>query len=217
MNKENGLFYIMTDDEYTFSDVMRRVSPERFTPPDTPLTSELYLLPSSKGTTMIPIEQPSPFKFRYMLEEMANLLELDFIVVDTGPTASMFDGSVNFAADYFVYVTECAALSFDGLSESINEINQLNIENSRYRDWETQILGIIPNKARFGTNNHRDNIRRLAQAFPGLLFAPITLRTVWELASEFGQMVYSYAPDGQEAIDAWKLVDQVEGKIYARA
>ncbi|MEQ8676053.1 MAG: ParA family protein [Aggregatilineales bacterium] len=212
MPKENGLFMIMTEEDTEFADVVRQPDPVRFMPPGYTGKNTLYLLPSSKGTTVIPIEQPSPFKFKEVLEDMGELLSLDVIVVDTGPTASMFDGSVNFAADYFVHVTECESLSFDGLVESLNEIERINSQNTKYRASGASILGIIPNKMRAGTSNHRENIRELAEAFPGMVWHPLVQRTIWGEASKYGQLVFSYAPEGQEAADAMRVVDNVMKK-----
>lgn len=209
MPKENGLFTAMTEDGMSLSDVVRIVPPARFAPPGWEKMQPLYLLPSNKATAMIPIEQPSPFRFKEVLDDMAQVLELDFIIVDTGPTASMFDGSVNFAADHFLIVTECARLSFDGLQESLSEMKKINAQNQRYRPYGSTLLGIIPNKARFNTLNHRDNIQALAAQYPDLIWRAIDQRTVWEQAAEYGQLVYSYLPGGIEAEEAWKIAERV--------
>lgn len=220
MPKENGLYTIMTDEDAQFSDVMRVAPPERLMPPGWTVQPNLYVLPGSKGTTMIPIEQPSPFRFKSVLNDMADLLDLEFVIVDTGPSQSMFDGSVNFAADYFLYVTECASLSFDGLGESMDEMNKINREQRHYRQDPVQIMGIIPNKGQFKTRNHRENIALLSQEFesdPEVVWNPITKRTAWEVAMDYGQMVFSYMPEGQEAKDAWDIVGRVEKKVAAYA
>jgi chromosome partitioning protein len=209
MKKENGLYTIMVDEDATFSDVMRMVPAVNYTVPGWDLLQTLYLLPGDKATALIPGQQRSPLRFRRVLREMADLLELDYIVVDTGPSNSMFDGSVMLAADHMIYVTECAALSFDGLREAVSELKLLNRDNKEFRDDDVTVLGIVPNKARFSTNNHRDNIADLAKHFGReQVWYPITLRTVWESAMEYGQTVYSYSPYGQEFRDAWTMVEQ---------
>lgn len=219
MEKENGLYQIMTD-EAQFADVLRNAPVERYAPANFQPPAgwfPLVVLPGAKGTAVIPTEQPSPFRFREVLDDMGEMLELDFIIVDTGPSSNMFDGSVNFAADYFLYVTQCAALSFDGLKEAMTEMEKINRSNSRYRTGETQVLGIVPNLARFGTKNHRENIAMLAEAFPKVIWNPITERTTWERAMDYGQTVYSYMPEGQEARDAWNIVQRVEQEVaYAK-
>lgn len=217
MRKENGLYQIMVNEDASFADVLRQVPQERFAPPGFAGTAELYLLPSENSTAVIPIQQPSPFAFKEKVEALSDLLTLDFVIVDTGPTASMFDGSVYFAADWMLYVTECEMLSFDGLSEAMKDIAKLNRDNVKYRHEEIHILGIVPNKGRFGTSNHRQNIALLGESFPKQVWTPITQRTIWGEASAHGQLVYSFAPGGQEERDAWGIVDQALHGVMAHA
>lgn len=206
--KSNGLYQIMID-AALFNDVMRQVPPEKYTVPGWDLNSKLYLLPGDKATSFIAAQQSSAMRFRRMVREMADLLELDYVVVDTGPSNSMFDGSIYFAADYMLYVTECAALSFDGLHEAFSELRELNLDNKDFRQDDVEVLGVLPNKARFSTNNHRDNIALLAEHFGrDKIWNPVTLRTDWERAMEYGQSVFSYAPYGNEFRDGWTIVAQ---------
>lgn len=220
MKRENGLYQIMTDEDIQFADVLRQVPQERFAPPGFIDNAALFLLPGAKGTAVIPMEQPDVARFKDLLAEMSELLELDFIVIDTGPTVGMFDGSVNLAADYFIYPTACASLSFDGLKQAMSVLGKISANNSKHRQLvdgkrPTEILGIVPNMGRFSTNNHRENITALAAKYPGKVWNPITLRTVWETASDLGQLVYSYAPDGQESKDAWTLVERALAGMQA--
>ena len=211
MVKEDGLYRVLCDEDTELSDVVRRVDPVRFSPKSNQATAPLYLLPSNKTTARIPLDNNNPFAFRQMLDAMSEWLSLDYIVVDTGPTASLFDGSVNFAANWFLYVTELAHMSFDGLSESIREMQTLNQKNNKYRQWSTEILGIIPNKARYKTVSQRNKNTELAARpeLKGLIWDPILLGTNWEEATSYGQMMYSLLPDGKEAAAAWRMVQRV--------
>lgn len=215
MKKENGLYRILCEDETTFQDVMRVVPVERYAPPGFEGKPALYLLPSDKLTVRIPTDNQNPFAFRNMLDALNDLLSLDFVVVDTGPTASMFDGSVNFAANFFLYVTEMAHLSFDGLTESIKEMKQLNKQSSGYRSWETQILGIVPNKTRYNTRVQRESSSELNKNFPGMIWQPILLATLWEECAKNGQMIFSLAPESRESKIGVLLVNQALAGIEA--
>lgn len=213
MPKEDGLYNIMADEDAGFAEVVRQVPLERYGVPGWD-GEPLYLLPGSKRSAHIPARVSSPFRFRRVLHDMSDLLTLDYVVVDTSPSNSMMDGSIMLAADYFLYVTEMAALSFDGLNEAFNELAQMNLDNQEFRTSPAEVLGIVPNKARFSTNNHRDNIRVLADQFGReTIYPPVTLRTVWESAFEYGQLVFSYAPYGQEFRDAWDIVGHVARKL----
>jgi chromosome partitioning protein len=211
MKKEDGLYRVLCDEDTQLQDVVRRVDPARYSPKDALATAPLYLLPSNKATARIPLDNNNPFAFRQMLDAMAEWLSLDFIIVDTGPTASLFDGSVYFAANWFLYVTELAHMSFDGLSESIREMRTLNKQNSKYRQWSTEILGIIPNKARYKTVSQRNKSAELAGQLDleTLIWEPILLGTNWEDATNYGQMMYSLLPDGKEAKAARRMVRRV--------
>lgn len=215
MEKENGLYHILCDEEATFQDVIRTVPVERYAPPNFAGKPVLLLLPSDKHTVRIPTDNPNPFAFRSMLEALDEEFTLDFVVVDTGPTASMFDGSVNFAANYFLYVTEMAFLSFDGLRESIKEMKQLNKENNKFRQWETQILGIVPNKTRFNTKVQRESSEELGKKFPGMIWQPIMLATLWEECSKKGQAIFSLAPESREAKAGMILLEQALAGVQA--
>ncbi|MDX1993672.1 MAG: ParA family protein [bacterium] len=211
--KADGLYDVMfcEDEELpaVLSKALYQVPPSRFIPPGFEGAPELYLLPSSKATAVVPLEQKNPFKFKNVLTEIGELLALDFVVVDTGPTTSMFDGSVNLAADGFILPTELSRLSFDGLNEIISEVSAINKEKRKLGLGSTSIYGIIPNKFRAGNvKNQQQNISELSQKFGALVWPLVSLREVWSAASKHGQLVYSYMPGGQEATDAWMYVEK---------
>lgn len=208
MPKENGIYRILCEEDVTFQDVVRVVPVERYAPPGYEGKPALFILPSDKLTVRIPTDNQNPFAFRQMLDALDQLLTLDFIVVDTGPTASMFDGSVNFAANYFLYVTEMAHLAFDGLAESVREMKTLNKQSGKYRTWETQILGIVPNKTRYNTRVQRRSGEELSKQFPGLVWQSVMLATLWEECAKNGQMIFSLAPDSREASQGYALIEQ---------
>lgn len=202
--KSDGLYNLMTDPEEKFADNLYNVPAEAFAPPGWQ-PEQLILLPSEKRTSRIMDNQPSPFRFKALLSDLADLLKLDYIVVDTAPTNTTFDGLIMMSADHYMFVVEPAGLSFDGLQSALNEIELVNKE-ARHAgivrpDIET--LGIVPNKLRASTNNHRDNIRALADHFGAVVFRPLTLRTVYESAFEYGRTVYAYAPGEAEMTMFW--------------
>jgi chromosome partitioning protein len=206
--KMDGLYNVMCADA-SLAEMIYVVDPMRFTPPGAPLESALYLLPGDKRTALIPYEQQNPFRFSNVIDDMIAMLNLDLVVIDTGPTASMFDGSVNVAADGFVYVTECASLSFDGLNESLTEIEAINREKVRMKLPATEMLGIIPNKYRHSTNNQRDNIQDLGRYFEGLVWPMLTQREAWSTATKYGQLMYSYLHGGPEEAEMLAIVDRL--------
>lgn len=207
-----ALFHLVTDDEVTFSETLKEVPTWRYQAPGWQMPSNLVLLPSNKLTANIPIVTRSPAVFRRRLYEMIDLLELDYVIVDTNPTNSMFDGSIMMAVDCYLYVTEAATLSFDGLNHAVGELKQVEKDYQDLRDNPLELLGIVPNRVRIKTNNHRENLKLLAQKFGKTVISPIRLRTLLEEQTNYGQMAYSYAPYSHEAR---MMMDMVETVLWA--
>ena len=206
MPHEDGLYHAMIE-KVPLNQVVRPVPPERYSNEDQPSQGNLYLLPSAERTYRVPFElgQDETFLFLDMMEALAQDLSLHAVIIDTNPTLSMFDGAVYLATDGFVYVTECEALSLDGVQDAIAQMQRFAQQRIKYLGRETRVLGIIPNKMRPRTMVHRHNISALARQFPNLVWPPVTLRVGWVECSNLGEMVYNYAPTGQEARDAWEI------------
>lgn len=202
--KSNGLYNMMTDYGSKFADNLYQIPAESFAPAGWE-PEMLTLLPSDKMTVRIMDRTPSPYRFKAILREMGDLLNLDYIIVDTAPTNSMFDGLIMTAADYYMFAVEPAGLSFDGLQSALDELKQINADAGNDRA-PIEILGIVPNKMRANTNNHRDNINDLAEHFGAVVYRPLPLRTAFETAFEYGRSVYSYAPGEVEHRLMWHHV-----------
>jgi chromosome partitioning protein len=209
MPEENGLFNVMID-KNPIEECMHPVPPENYSTPDFPSRGNLYLLPSSDRTYQIPhmLKPDESFLFLQTMEQVGEMFALDIIVIDTNPTMSLFDGAIYLAADGYIYVTECERLSFDGIQKAIEQMERFGVQRRQYLGRDSRIIGIIPNKLRADTRNHRHNISRLAEVFPGLVWTPVTLRTIWTEATNAEELVYTYAPSGPEAGDAWRIVER---------
>ena len=207
--KEDCLFNMIVE-KANLTDIVRPVLPEVYSAADRPPAGKLFLLPSNHRTHTIPFLEQDPFLFSERLEEMADLFNFDVLVIDTAPTASMFDGSVYLATDGFLYVTECETLSFDGIREGLGQIKRFSKRREAQGAPPNRILGIVPNKVRLATLNHRRNLEKLNEAFPDKVWEPIAQRTVWTEASNYGQLLYAYAPNSDAEEDAWALVDRTE-------
>lgn len=209
MPEENGLFNALIE-KRALADVIREVPTERYSTSDHPSTGNLYLLPSGDKTYKIPRElsEEEGFLFLERMEEFADEYALDTIIIDTNPTMTLFDGSIYTATDGYIFVTECEKLAFDGIEKSLDQMKKAGAVRAKYLKRETKILGIIPNKLRAGTFIHRKNVADLGNAFPGLVWSPVTLRTIWTEASNVPELVYTYAPSGQEAADAWAVTNK---------
>lgn len=207
--EEDGLYNLLVEGA-ALSEVVKVVPTENYSPHEP--SGRLFLLPSAEKTGALSALVKDPFLFADRLAEASSVF--DVVVLDTYPTASMFDSSIYLAATGFIYVTQCEALSFDGLNKGLDQIQRFNrkrIENGLGGDG---VLGIIPNLMRAGTVNHRTNLEALAAAFPGLVWTPVTAQTKFSEASSFQQLIYVYAPQSNAAIDMWRIVEKAEETLW---
>jgi chromosome partitioning protein len=216
MPEEDGLYKLLVDNA-DWRDVLRLVPPERYSVPDQPAAGKLFLLPGSTRTAVLASLIQDPFTLDDRLKELGDQFDFGLCFLDTAPTASMFDSTIYFAAGAFLYVTLCEALSFDGIRKSLAKIERFGLKRAEYGQNANHLLGIVPNMFRARTTNHRMNLENLAAAFPGQVWKPVAERTKWTEASNYGKLIFAYAPTSGEAHDAWELIDQAEGALAAWA
>lgn len=202
-----GLFDLMVEKK-SFQEVLKPIPPGRFSVPDNPSVGRLFLLPSDEKTTVVPLLEKSPFAFYDRLQELKSMFH--YIIIDTAPTATMFDGSVYMAAGAFLYVTECEALSFDGLNQGLQQIRDFSEPRASRNLPQNHLLGILPNRFRRGTDNHEHNLKVVKEAFGAAVWDPLPLRTMISEATNFRQTLYAYAPSSREANMMWKLTNRFE-------
>lgn len=194
-------------------EVVKSVPASSFSVPDNPSAGRLFVLPSDERTGVIPMLEKNPFAFHNQLEAVSNAFH--YIIIDTAPTATMFDGAVYMAAGAFLYVTECEALSFDGLNRGLQQIREFGVQRQDQMMPVNHVLGIVPNKFRRGTDNHVINLDTVKKSFGDLVWEPLPLRTVISEATNFRQAVFSYAPTSREAQILWRLVTRFERGVEA--
>lgn len=217
MPDANGLYDVLIDKK-ALADVVQSVPPSKFSTPDDPAQGALFLLPSSDRTYRIPylLQPQESFLFMQTLQDMGTTLELDLIVVDTNPTLNLFDGAVYLAVDGFVYVTECERLSLDGVTSAIAQLQAFAAQRQQYLGRTSHILGILPNKFRPNTRLHRRNIKLMADHFGAeMVWSPVNLQTLWAEATNSQELVYTYAPGGNEEADARAIAERVKGAVLA--
>lgn len=216
--EDDGLYKVLID-KVPLESVVREIAPDSYSPPDHPAAGSLFLLPSGVMTHRIPklLEEYETFLFFDTLEALGQTYALDAVIIDTNPTLTLFDGSIYLATDAFLYVTECEQLSFDGIQSAITQVENFATIRKRYSGRESRIVGIIPNKFRAGTYVHRHNIAELKKAYGDLVWPPIILRTIWTETTNARELLYTYAPSGQEALDAWDKVERTRKAMEAWA
>jgi chromosome partitioning protein len=230
--QEDGLFKAMVgnqqeDGEYVpvpLREVIRQVPQDAYyapivDPSNQPypnqeqfLIGNVYLIPSANNTFRIPYLSGDTDMFGDLLDEYVELCQLDFVLIDTAPTMSMFDGSVYVATDAFVYVTELEVGSLQGLASSVEQVKKFNKRRERMGKAGNRILGVIPNKKR-AMREHVENLQKLHATFPGLVTEPVRQLKNYTLATKYGITLRAFDYRGGEALEISKVVDFIENQI----
>lgn len=209
---EAGIYNLLVRvDQTPIHSVMRKVPAERITTPDkaASMQGSLYIIPSNHESRNIP---NSISDGSIVLERLTELEErVDYVIIDTSPTANMLHSAIYAATDAIVYPTRLEEWSFVGLSSAFQRRKQANALRQYFNLGEIEVIGIIPTMAKMRTILHSDNLQKLKEHFGNYVLNPIASRTVWAEAASNYLPLYAFDPNGPATEDAWRLVDRVEG------
>lgn len=206
MVERDDLFHWIVED-WAPADVLRAVPEAAYVPEGATCSGALLLMASGRQTPMVAIRQPDAWRLRDKLEQIAPVA--DFVVIDTAPTLSPLDAYVRLAVDGVVFVTEVEALALNGLAAGLDELGLVNQFRQQSGVAAAAVLGIVPNKVRPNTMNHRMLLADLARAHGDGVWVPVVQRTAWTEASNFGEMVFRYKPVSYETDEANRLVGKL--------
>jgi len=226
MRPEDGLFKALigvqqSDDSYApvpLEELVRQVPVDSYVAPNQEgvipqEVGAIYLLPGHTNTYRIPYLLNDAEAYGEMLETFIEQYNLDFVLVDTAPTLSLFDGSIYDAADGFALVSECAIGSMTGLKECSDRIQRKNKRRQKRGERLSDLIGVIPNKFN-GGRDQVDNINRMAEFFgQENVYSTISLYKTIEKAASYGQTVRSFAAWTPAAEQIWAMVDRIEQRI----
>jgi chromosome partitioning protein len=200
IGKYPGLYDLLVRDA-AFKTILRPVDPAKYGGSG---TTRLYLLGSNVETRSIVSSISDALRLQARLAELVD--HWDFCIIDTAPTPSLLHSSIYLATDGLIIPTELELLSLDGLAETMRRAKAINTLHGT----GLEVLGIVPNKVRLGTLEHRENLAKLREQFGDLVWLPIPLSIVWPEAAMFALPVFTHAPDHEAAGMAWEMVDRVE-------
>ncbi len=167
--------------------------------------SRLHVIGSNVETYTIASAISDELLFQRRLAELAD--DYDYAIVDTAPTPSLLHSSIYLATQYILYPTECEFLSADGLEESLGRLRGAR----RRRGQEIHVAGIIPNKYRESTLEHREILASLRAHFGAAIWPPVPLAIVWAETATYGLPVFVHAPTSEATLALWEILDRVEG------
>lgn len=207
LKKEPMLHDLLVRD-LPFKQAIRRVPPETYGKPGSPVTGELLVIPSDMSTRVIPLMTSDVMVVRNRINELERVI--DVVIFDTAPTPSLLHGSIYMTTDAILYPTKCEYLSFDGLIESMKHREEASKARVTMGLKEVVIGGILPTMYRPGTQADDYGIEMLKKQFGSLVWPAINLRTVWNQASFARRILFNFAPDTQAAKEAWRTVKLAE-------
>lgn len=175
----------------------------------------LFVMPSHNNIRALPMMLSNAWELRDRLTELSEMNVVDVVVIDTAPTPSLLHSMIYMATHWFLFPSECASMSIDGLAKSTKHWKQANEERKNRGIPGSNIMGIIPTMFRHNTTSHSENLLSIQKHFGKLTWEPVTLRTIWEQASDVRRTLFSYAPDDVATVEAWNIVNQVQEKLIS--
>jgi chromosome partitioning protein len=189
-----------------FRDALRVVPPENYAP-EGKSKGQFFIIPGDIETRVIPMLVNDVWRLRKRFSQLQN--SIDFIVIDTAPTPSLFHSMIYMVTDFIIYPTKCERLSFDGLVKSLNHTEEANDARKPHVPPIVQ-LGILPTMYRGKTVEHSENLKLLKETYPGKVLTPMRDGIIWAEASSLNRTVFAVAPDSKAAENAWAMVTKVE-------
>lgn len=184
-----------------------KVAPrEAWLPENHSTSGALYVLAGNVETRAISTLTDDVMAFRERIAELENAI--DFVILDTAPTPSLFHSMVYLATDIFIYPTLAEALSLEGIAKTEEHVTKLNKARATFGVGNARTLAIQPTMFA-QTNSHEYGLTLLNNKFGELVYPPMPKRTIWQNASWERQTVFAYAPDEKASGDAWAFVDRV--------
>jgi chromosome partitioning protein len=212
IQKQPGLFNLLVNGA-EYRDSMIAISPEVFAPPETTSYGSLMIVPSNVHTRGIPAAFQNDYDFLdRALKPLADLF--DYCVIDTAPTPSEMQVAILMVVDAILLPTQCEALSFDGLNETLSHIERANSNRAYRNKAPLKPTGIIPTMFRKSTVEHTENLATLHRVHGDLVYPPIHQRTNWTEAVNFHQPILAVAPTSRSAGDAWKVINRFMGDFH---
>lgn len=189
-----------------FRDTLRVVPPEGYAP-NGESKGQFFIIPGDIETRVIPMLVNDVWRLRKRFSQLKGAM--DYIVIDTAPTPSLFHSMVYMVTDYIIYPTRCERLSFDGLVKSLSHTEEANQARQPHVPAIVQ-LGILPTMYRGKTVEHSENLKLLRDTYPGKVMSPLHDAIIWAEASSLNRTIFAVAPDSRAAQNAWAMVNKVE-------
>jgi cellulose biosynthesis protein BcsQ len=214
MKKGPGFYDLIVRDA-AWKDVLKTVAPERFAQPymsRADVKGQLFIVPGNDETRGIPAQVSDGFVLLKKILQLNNA-KVDYVLIDTMPTPSLIHSLVYAATHEYCYVTICEQWALDGLAESIFRLREFNPLRVSKGLPEVKILGIQVTQYKPRTIEHSESLKDIEDAMPGMVLPPLNDRVAWAEAARQRVSIFNAAPESDAALEAWGLIDIVEGTV----
>jgi len=211
---DDALFKALVDGVFV-GEVVQPVDPQVFLRDGEVATGDIHVLPAGLNTWRIPQKLDDADAFSRLVDRFADVYDLDFVLVDTGPSMSLFDGAIYDAADAFLYVTEVETLALVGIRDSFDQVERRNARRVKAGKRASAVLGIVPNKIG-GLKLHYDHLNALRDAFgEPLIMSPLRRLKTYPYMAKKGRVVRAIDPRGGAAGETARLADEFVQAVAA--
>jgi chromosome partitioning protein len=132
--------------------------------------------------------------------------DVDYVVVDTGPSVSLLQEAALWAADLVVIPSAVDYLSSAGIADLANALARMQTDG-----WSGCLLGVLPTFFDEVTRESRHNLEELQDTFGALVLMPIHRATVLRECAAEGRTIWEVDPGGRVAEEyaalVWRVMD----------
>lgn len=209
-------FYDLMVRNAPWSSILRLVSPEVYELPTNLVgrRGDLYVLPSNEETGNIPSSTGDLLRLKDRLEELNDMF--DVVVFDTSPQRTFLHSAIYLATDSVIVPVRLDPLSFDGLMETITNMQRQYDMRGQLGLKPLRFDAIVPTAANLRYKEEQYNHEELIEAYGDLVWEPLTFSALWSRAFREGKMIYAVAPNAKPTHQITKLTARVlRDVVYA--
>lgn len=201
----------ITDPEETIFDAYKDDKPI----PIRKIADNFFVAPCEPNLRSIELQVESDvernYKMKLMLAPMQD--EFDFILIDCPPTTGVYAQNAIIASDFYLVVTQTSAWSVNGVDIAISLIEY---KIKRILNPNIDLLGILVTKVRKRTVVGEYGLKRLENDYSDKLFDTKISHTIkFEESEDFGEDIFTHAPDSKAAKEYQSLAKEVMERCLA--
>jgi chromosome partitioning protein len=174
----------------------------------------LHILPSSKHLRDTEEKLASKPKREEILKRKLKDIkkDYDFIIIDCPPSLGLLTNNALYAADYYIAPIEAGVFSYNGISNLINHINELNDEY----EAEVALLGILIVKYHENKRGalKKGIVNRVKDTMGQDVFKTYIREDIKLIESPLHyKSIFEYEPESKGAMDYLSICNEIMNKI----